>query len=97
MVRLRRSYLTSSTAPTQVSLNVFVWPEGGSTKRNEDEEKVDEEDKGLVVEDKDEVDKKWKCEDELEENKGRYGVEKVEEDKDAMDRDEKTGIVLHCC
>ena len=32
--------------------------------------------------------------DELEEDKGRNCVENVEEDKDAMDRDEKTGIVL---
>ena len=72
--------VTSSTAPTQVSLNVFVWPEGGSTKRNEGEEKVDEKDKDLMEEDKDEVDKKWKCEDELEEGqewrgKGRRGQE----------------------
>ena len=61
----------------------------------EDKDLVEEVDKDLVVEeDKDEVDKKWKCEDELEENKGRDGVEKVDGDKDAMDRDEKTGIVL---
>ena len=68
----------------------------------EDKDLVEEVDKDLVVEEdkdevdgeKDEKDKKWKCEDELEENKGRDGVEKVEEDKDAMDRDEKTGIVL---
>ena len=43
---------------------------------------------------KDEMDKKWKCVDESEEDKGRDGVEKVEEDKDAMDRGETTGIVL---
>ena len=73
---------------------MFVWPEGGSTKRNEDEEEVDEEDKDFVDGEKDEMDKKWKCEDELEEDKGRDGVEKVDGDKDAMDRDEKTGIVL---
>ena len=73
---------------------MFVWPEGGSTKRNEDEEKVDEVDKDFVDEDKNEVDKKWKCEDELEEDKDGDGVEKVDEDKDSMDRDEKTRIVL---
>ena len=66
---------------------MFVWPEGGSTKRNEDEEEVDEEDKN-------DMENKWKFEDELEEDKGRDGVEKVEEDKDAMNRDEKTRIVL---
>ena len=66
---------------------MFVWPEGGSTKRNEDEEEVDEEDKN-------DMENKWKFEDELEEDKGRDGVEKVEEDKDAMDRDEKTRIVM---
>ena len=61
---------------------MFVWPEGGSTKRNEDEEKVEEEDKN-------DMDKKWKCVDESEEDKGRDGVEKVDEDKDGFDREDK--------
>ena len=73
---------------------MFVWPEGGSTKLNEDEEKVDEVDKDFVDGEKDDMDKKWKCVDESEEEKGRDGVEKVDEDKDGFDRDEKTGIIL---
>ena len=48
----------------------------------------------LMEEDKNDMENKWKFEDELEEDKGRDGVEKVEEDKDAMDRDENTRIVL---
>ena len=50
---------------------------------------MDEEAKVLMEEDKDEVDKKWKCVDESEEDKGRNSVEKVDEDKDSMDREQK--------
>ena len=72
---------------------MFVWPEGGSTKRNEDEEKVEEEDKDFVDGEKDDMDKKWKCVDESEEDKGRDGVEKVRT-RMVLTGKTKTGIVL---